>query len=153
MSKLHEKSPCCQEKIIKYGRRRRQCIGCCRTWRVWIKRRGRKQRRPSLKTVGMYLSSRLSNNRHDSGPKRSARLRKNLTIFNQKVFWPDIPIENDLILIGDAFLQTFNDSYWTIFCFLVRSADSDKAIILPPVIRKGNEHSDGGWEQIGRAHV
>jgi len=41
MAPLHAKSLCCGAQVRRFGRRRRQCTLCKRTWRIRQKKRGR----------------------------------------------------------------------------------------------------------------
>lgn len=45
MTPIHAKSPCCGALVRRFGKRRRQCTHCKRTWRVRKKKRGRKHTR------------------------------------------------------------------------------------------------------------
>jgi len=47
MTPIHAKSRCCNAQVRRFGKRRRQCINCKRTWRIRQKKRGRPHTRHS----------------------------------------------------------------------------------------------------------
>ena len=145
MKQLHEKSPCCQEKVRRFGKRRRQCTLCLKTWRVWKKKRGRDARRIPPLAIPAYLENRSPRTRMKL-PTRRSRLRKALVKFNASTPWPSVPnTQEPLILIADALMQFFRGKPWTVYMLLVRPVKSRQAYILPPVLRQGREHAPEGW--------
>lgn len=152
MKNLHAKSPCCQEKIYHFGNRRRQCSKCKRTWRIRKKRRGRKQKRESKdyvlkylrrQTLSIYTLARLRNVSED---KLQKRLQKSLNLFLKNQSWPVIPEGKPLIAVADAMVQFINHQIYTCYFILLRKIKDKKAIITPPLIRKGQEVWQG-WEE------
>lgn len=150
MKHLHEKSPCCRAKIKQHGGRRRQCLRCRKTWRVWPKKRGRKKCRYSFSSLLKFLDN-------DSGSlaKQASRLqlkpnsfhrriRKNLDSYIQKTPWPKIP-KGKLIVIADAIEQNIQGKVWTIYFILFRSVNSNKATIYPPAFFPGKENYQKAW--------
>lgn len=147
MKQLHEKSLCCQEKVRRFGKRRRQCSSCLKTWRVWQKKRGRDARRIPPLIIPAYLKNRTPRTRLKLPTYRS-RLRKALGKFNASVPWPSIPDNQEpLILIADALMQFFKGKPWTAYLLLVRPVKSHQAYILPPTLRQGREHAPKGWQE------
>lgn len=144
MSPLQVKSPCCQSPIRHFGSRRRQCCVCFRTWRIRLKKRGRKLRRLSSKTLLNYLENRggplisQSGRRRLSAPALQARVRRQLVDFNSSASWPVIP-GGKIIAIADALLQTSGNSVWTVYFILLRSVTGSSAVIVPPLKHLGKE--------------
>lgn len=154
MGTLHEKSPCCREKIIKYGQRRRQCIGCQKTWSVWQRKRGRKQRRRSISVIEKYFDNQITS-LAKRAPKlnlKSATLKSRVQLslrkFLNNKLWSPLPRGN-LILLVDGLYQLVDRQIWTVYQAVVRSLKSRMAgaIILSPAILSGPEHSKGRWPQ------
>jgi len=147
MKQLHEKSPCCQGKVRRFGSRRRQCSACFKTWRVWQKKRGRDPIRISPFSIPIYLENKRQRIRLELPTYRS-RLRKALAKFNASVHWHPIPDQQEpLILMADALMQFFQGRPWTAYVLLVRPVESHRAYILPPTFRQGREHAPGGWNE------
>lgn len=139
MNILHEKSPCCQGKIRRFGGRRRQCVVCSRTWRVWKKKRGAKTKRTANQLLIKYLDNRCCPLRK---PYLRARTRKALEVFIQKEKWAEIP-SGQLIAIADAMVQRINRRVFTVYFILLKDNLSNKAVIAPPVLLTGSEDSFG----------
>src|SRR3990167_234635 len=152
MKKLHEKSPCCHGRIIKFGNRRRQCVVCRKTWRVYQKKKGRKKKRESSKLIVRYLNHEIPSFYGMSRSKRTSkdtfkrRIRKSQLLFLKKTHWPILPTEKPLIVVADAMVQIINHQIHTIYFILLRKPQEDKAIILKPLIRKGPEVAQGWYK-------
>lgn len=150
MNTKHEKSPCCQERIIRFGRRRRQCSVCRKTWRVWKRKRGRDVKRHPLKALFKYLDnhngslSEYALDRHIQPSTFRARIRSSLIKFIDKTAWLDIP-DGPLIAIADALNQIVKGETRTIYFILLRSVSSTEAIITLPFIHQGTESGTNGW--------
>lgn len=147
MNKKHAKSPCCGAKIIKYGRKRKQCTQCKKTWTIRPRRRGRKARRIIGRPVERFLRS--GHLRKEQGisqrAKYLARLRVDRDSFNRKNLWHPVP-QGQIILIADAIVRCYQGRWHTWFFMLVRAVDGKDAIILPPYHREGKETPDG-WDE------
>lgn len=149
MNTKHEKSPCCGEKIVRFGKRRRKCKACHRTWRVWPRKQGRKRNRYSLKPLLRYLGMLTGSIRqqalvHERCPstihtRMRARLRKYIAITP----WPEIS-KGPLLAIADGMLQRAHKQMYTVHFILLRSISSNKAVIMPPCILPGKE-SEWSW--------
>lgn len=155
MTRKHEKSTCCQGKIIHFGGRRRQCKLCKKTWRVWQRRRGRKQTRTNRKLLVQYLDGHFVSIRKEAkrrGISESVlrrRLRKSAQRFVDTASWEHIPQNDQYILVADAVVKRINYEWWTIYCMAVRSYKVTQAILLPPVIRVGKEVYQGWHAALG----
>lgn len=144
MNKTHEKSPCCGAVIHRFGRRRRQCSDCRKTWRVWQRKRGRTEHRIKTEFLLRYFDGNLPRtflNRHT----RAARLRKILHIFIEKTSWHPVP-DGPLIAIVDGLVEYFNGEQYTLYLILLRSVSGHQAVILPPYLEIGTEYGYG-WNK------
>lgn len=153
MKTLHAKSPCCRGRIIRYGRRRRQCVTCKKTWRIRGKRRGRKSKRISpnffLKYLNreipsLYILARIRKTKSEDRLKRE--LRYGLKKFLKHTPWPALPTRKPLIAIADAMAQTINKKIYTFYFILLRAIKDNKAVITKPYVKQGPE-SWLGWQE------
>lgn len=151
MKNLHAKSLCCGGRIIRYGRRRKQCVFCKRTWRLRKKKTGRKRKRTDKQIVIKYLSGMLLSPAGQAKIKKrnsdnfERKLIRSRDIFIRNTSWPDIPAGN-LILIADAFVQIIEKQWHTAYVLFVRSICEEKAVILPIFWKTGTETSIG-WNE------
>jgi len=151
MHKKHEKSVCCKRKIIRFGNRRRQCVGCERTWRVWQKKTGRKRKRISIKFVESFFKHEISSMLYLSRKKKVSetfvqnKIAKSRDLFLETTSWPKIP-KGDLIIVADAVVEVVEKKWRTVYLILVRGVNESDAFILPPIILDGIETSPG-WHQ------
>lgn len=153
MNILHAKSPCCGEKTIHYGGRRRQCSECGGTWRIRKKKRGRKSIRPSFSLVRAYLDRSIPSlyatarkSKYRSEDQLNRRLTHSLKKFVHTEAWPDIPLAEPLIAIADAMIITIDHLTVTFYFILARPRSSNQAIILAPYCKAGSE-SYQGWQE------
>lgn len=151
MTTQHENSPCCGQRGISWGARRRRCIHCKKTWRAWKRRRGRSRRRCSNDVISAYLQGQWSSLSHEAKRRQltpatfRARMRRSLDRYITQTPWPSVP-DGPLIVIADAQAIRIKWSSWTVFYILVRSVQGTEAVILPPYVRAGTETTSGGWE-------
>ena len=153
MKTLHAKSPCCRGRIIRYGRRRRQCVTCKKTWRIREKRRGRKSKRvpPNFflkylnqEIPSLYVLARTKKTKSEDRLKRE--LRCGLKKFLRHTPWPILPTGKPLIAVADAMIQTINKKMYTFYFILLRTIEDNKAIIAKPYVKQGPE-SWLGWQE------
>ncbi len=155
MTQKHVKSPCCRGKIYRYGQRRRQCSICKQTWRIRQKKQGRKSKRANVDIVKRYLSH--SFNLHEPAsrigitvPALRKRVRQNLNLLLETEQWMEPPENKNLIVIIDALLQKIffgkSKRYYTVYLVLLRALDSEKAVILKPLVFPRYENK-ADWEQ------
>lgn len=151
MKTKQEKSSCCQAEVRRFGGRRRQCVKCKRTWRVWKAKPGRKKLRIAVDVAHRFIF-------HRSLPLRSIRTGKKMTL-NKRAYrlslsrskcakeclWPKIP-KGKLIVIADALVKYVGKAWHTWYFILVRDQKNSEAVILPPFHRKGTETSTGWGE-------
>lgn len=153
MKKIHEKSPCCGGEIRRFGGRRRQCKQCKKTWTVWKKKTGRKEKRVSKQLAINFLNN-LSLSAYAQGKYRNKQARtlnrqleKSRNLFCRTTAYPPLPQKENLILIADAKIKLIDKQWYTLFVMLVRSTEKDKATILPAILLKGKE-TQSAWQKV-----
>lgn len=151
MDKKHAKSPCCRGKIIYFGNRRRQCVVCKKTWRIRIKKRGRKCKRASAAFADKYIRHEIPSlyaiaKRCGGEGRLKARLRRSLDKFVAATLWPVLPTANPLIVVADSMRHTIGGKVYSTYFILVRPINSSEALITPPFIKTGTE-SWSGWQE------
>lgn len=157
MSKKHAKSPCCGDKIIRFGGKRRQCVDCRKTWRIRKSTRGKKRKRLSKNSVVSFLNHTiptlraLALLRHKSTSAMERRMSLALNKFLADTPWPVIPEEKDLIVIADAMVVYLEKKWHTWHFLLVRPTDGNEAIILPPYHQPGTETGKSWREAFASA--
>lgn len=154
MRTKHAKSSCCQGKIINFGKRRRQCILCRKTWRIRKKKCGRKQKRSNPNFATKYIKHEIpSLYAMGKAIKKEgylkAHLRRSLDRLLLTTQWPQISKQESLIVIADAMMRSINHEVHSIYLILLRSINSSEALITPPFIQKGRE-SWLGWQEAFR---
>lgn len=146
MKNLHAKSPCCRGRIIKFGKRRRQCTSCGKTWRIKQKKRGRDKFRISDQLILDYLNKKRFVFKTKADQERFRyRLTLSLNYFLARSKWLYPPENIPLIAVVDAMWETVEGIDCAVYVILLRPVDSDQAWILPPVIVPERE-SANGWE-------
>ena len=155
MKQLHEKSPCCRGIIRRFGKRRRQCSVCKKTWRVWRKKRGRKRARPASAPITAYFSHRSrtvrasADDRSKSKSRVQRRLARSLAAFvaiQHNAWRALIPKHEELLLVADAIWHRIRKEKYTIYVMLLRPKYGNNAVILPPQLIIGHEDA-AGWQQ------
>lgn len=134
MTTQHAKSPCCQEKILRFGKRRRQCMRCKRTWRIRQKRRGRKRLRIHPEYVQRYLARSSScystySARHLSYRQFNYRVLRSRSLFLQAEPRQTIPIKTRCVAVVDAMIHKVCGRYYTTYVVLIRPIEGTEAII------------------------
>lgn len=152
MNILHAKSPCCRAIVQRFGKRRRRCTLCHKTWRIRQKKRGRKSLRPQLNLIPAFFQKnlppiRILAQRRDCGKDHvQIILRRSLEIFvkNQKPLWTKaLNNTGQLIAITDAIWYHVGNEFYTIYTILLRPIDRHEAVICPPVVICGREDLQG----------
>lgn len=150
MNTLHAKSVCCHALVSRFGKRRRQCRACKRTWSVWRKKRGRSVVRihPSLDAIAFpsHESLRYRAKRRHQG-RECVRRRHDRQLSSLLRTTPCTPIpEGDLIAIIDGYQLFFTGHPWTVYIILLRPIKGSRATITDPYFLVGPE-TVRGWEQ------
>ena len=143
MKILHAKSPCCRGSINHFGKRRRQCSICKRTWRIRQKRRGRKQKRIDRQLTHRILIEHRTFQHHcrkgavsQSGFSRrlSKAIRSDLKL-KARLRFPSSPYA----LLGDGLYFKFKRMDWVLYVMAVKPVKSNRAFFLDPVLLQGKE--------------
>ena len=151
MNIKHEKSPCCQAKIYKFGSKRRQCSQCKKTWTKYARKRGRKPKRPNQELINKVLGQgkrlvHLAERKGSVGDSAlSQRLKKAMSMKQRGNEYP----KGWLVLIADALWFNLSGRRWTLYIMAVRSITGGKAFFLDPVLLPGRESGDGWREALG----
>lgn len=155
MKKKHEKSPCCREKIRRFGNRRRQCSGCGKTWSVWKRKLGRRHIRISANLAHSFVLGQLLPIRSKRSGQPQTRNQKSyrLSLSRKKCAtfcpWPEIPQDVSLIMVADALVKYVGKQWHTWYIMLVRPVDEEFAYVIPSYHEKGAE-TVGGWQRALR---
>lgn len=148
----HTKSPCCDSKISRFGKRRRQCTKCKKTWSIRKKKRGR----PNLRInnnlikrvlVDRYTVRQLAERRGMiSVPTARYRFRKSVSSFitSPRIF----PIRNGpLLLLADGMRFQFKEKIWVLYLTAIKPCNEAIAYFLDPILIPGNEGASR-WEHV-----
>lgn len=151
MNTLHEKSICCRGKIIRFGERRRQCVGCKKTWRAWQHKRGRKRYRQNPSVLRAYFEGEFVSIRKEAARRKihESMLRRRLhasakNLIN-KMPWYIPRVSYPVILAADAIIKRIRKRWWTVYLISVKYPKAGKAVLLQPVIKPGRE-TYYGWQ-------
>ena len=124
-------------------------MNCQRTWSAWRRKRGRKKKRVNQSFVISFLNreiaslASLSKKRRCSEARTQNMLKNSREQFMRRTSWTAIP-DGDLLLIADAVVEMIEGCWHTVYLMLVRSTESNAAIILPPHFAVGTE-TEPGW--------
>lgn len=146
MKTIHTKSPCCKAKIYIFGDRRRQCSVCKKTWRIRIKKRGRKIIRvhPSIQATVIKRKESLRNKAKRLNKSRELirrRHKRNLDLLLKTVQKPKAP-KGQLIAVIDGWCTYFRKQRYVLYLILLRSVKGKKAIVMEPLLLPDWEHKD-----------
>lgn len=144
MKTVHAKSACCGALIYRFGRRRRQCRACGRTWRIRRKKRGRPPRRLSEALVKRVLLGLATLHAHArryglTSQGLSYHFRHALSHFLARSPARPSPT-GDLVLLVDGLWFRFRQRPWVLYLMAVNPCGEDDAVFLDPVLCSGREH-------------
>lgn len=152
MNNLHMKTSCCLAPVRRYGKRRKQCIRCKKTWRVRRKKRGRKARRIHSNLVIAYLARRVSTVRMLSQQRKEGKSSSQRALANSLLHyiransasWQNlVPAQGELIIVADAIWYYIHGKKYTIYVFLLRARTGNEATIWLPYLASGHEDITG----------
>lgn len=152
MHSKHVKSPCCRAKTRRFGKRRRQCCACKKTWSIRPKKRGRPRHRASadwLKKVffrGFSLTQLHSAKTSVNLPAYRYRFRQLLQRILSKPYEPKIP-DGPLVLLADGVWFQFNRKHWVLYLAALKACSSKTAVFLQPQLHPGRE-SAHNWQKM-----
>lgn len=150
MAKIHEKSPCCKGKIFRFGKRRRQCVNCRKTWSVWKRKRGRHRHRTQPSLLDKYFSGAFASIQKEADRRgiHESVLRRRIRFLAKKLCskgaWSP-PTTGSTILLVDAIIKRINGCWWTVYLTAVKSVTESFATLLPPIVSRTRE-SHKGWQ-------
>jgi len=145
MMNKHAKSPCCNAPVRRYGKRRRQCTQCKKTWSIRQKKRGRKSIRPAPILLENILKGK------DSAINSAKRRRICPVVAQRRVRWSiqrflwktksePLP-QGKLILIVDGLWTNFRkEGRYTLYLLAIRGIHDSVAHFLDPVLLPGREN-------------
>ncbi len=150
MTTLHAKSLCCRGRINRFGKRRKQCSVCKRTWRIRRKRRGRKRKRIAPRLAIRTLMERQTlahQNRYGdiSQSGWSRRFTKALLVAMRTTRIRRMPA-GPYALLGDGLYFKFKRMDWVMYIMAVKPIRSHYAYFLDPVLLPGKESYER-WRQ------
>lgn len=150
MAPRHAKSACCGASVRRFGKRRRQCTRCKRTWSIRKKRRGPKPKRTARALLSRILvdgqtlkeEARHFGSLGQSGIAR--RFEKELRSFVAEPA-PRLP-RRPYALVIDGVYFTFERREWVLYLMALKPAHSHRMYFLDPVLVKGRERL-GVWDE------
>lgn len=152
MKTKHAKSLCCQAQIHRFGRRRRQCTLCKKTWSIRPKKRGRPMIRTSPKVLDQiflksYTLQQLAHRRPRVGLLNFRhRFRQALNRFVARPCPQKIP-SGSLTLLADGLYFLFRKKPWVLYLTALKSCRGKTAVFLDPVLFPGKEGA-ARWRQV-----
>jgi len=149
MKTLHTKSPCCKAKVHHFGQRRRQCSLCKKTWRIRVKKRGRKTIRihPSIESTVIRRRESLRHKAERLGKNREKirrRHERNLELLLKRLPPPQAPA-GQLIAVIDGWHLCFKKKRYVLYLILLRPVKGKEAIVMEPLLLPGHEKK-GQWQ-------
>lgn len=153
MGTRHRKSPCCGQRIQRFGGRRRRCSQCGRTWRIRRKKRGRKPRRITAALVRRTLGEKrpLVRQARPAGLAVAGlrqRFRRALAWWLERSASRPIP-PGELALIVDGVWFRFGKRLWTLYLMAVKPLGAAWAMFLDPVLLPGRECAQDWHAAVG----
>lgn len=151
MKKRHAKSACCHVRVIRYGKRRRQCVRCKQTWSIRKKKRGKKRLRENYSlitsTIGESLPAKAAWRRRTtiSLPGLRKRMRHAIAAIAAQPR-RDHFRHRSYALIMDGLKFTFNGKLWTLYVMAAKPVSKNFAIFLDPILIEGDEGARN-WRQ------
>jgi hypothetical protein len=144
MNSKHAKSPCCGVRVRRFGPRRRQCVGCKRTWTIRPKKRGRPVHRTPASRLqkvflrGFTLNQLLSKGRSVGLPAFRYRFRQALKRFVDRPSPQKIP-RGPLVLLADGLWFQFQGVPWVLYLTALKPCRGNYAVFLDPMLSPGKE--------------
>lgn len=151
MNKQHVKSPCCRAIVVRFGKRRRQCVKCKKTWRIRKKKRGRKSKRAFVNLCLQYLQHlnppmfAMAKAQGVSERVIQSRLARSRDLFLRQTTWAKYPPGiGPLLAVVDAVIFKWLGQYHTCYITLIRRPEDHLAVIAPFWLEAGKE-TQIGW--------
>ena len=151
MAPIHVKSPCCNASVRRFGKRRRQCTHCKRTWSIRQKKRGPKRIRTARSLALRILVDGYTlkqEAKHFPHVTRSG-IAKRFTHELERI--AGIPLrlpKGPYVLVVDGVYFKFERKEWVLYLMAVKPIRSDRMYFLDPVLIKGREKIGVWYEAI-----
>ena len=144
MATQHAKSPCCRGSINRFGKRRRQCSICKRTWRIRQKQRGRKRKRIATQLLRRILLDKHTivqerRRLHFSRNAIAERYANAMRAIASKPYPAESLPHGPYALVGDGLYFKFKRKEWVMYLMAVKPVRSRRAYFLDPVLLEGRE--------------
>jgi len=155
MKTKYAKSSCCSVKIYRFGKKRRQCSSCKRTWTIRPKKRGRPIVTISQNVLNQiflekYTLLLLAKRRPGVGILNFRhRFRQALYCFVSRPSSQKIP-SGILTLLADGLWFNFHNKPWVLYLTALKSSSGKTAIFLDPVLLPGKEGATK-WKKVFEA--
>lgn len=138
------KSRCCAAAVWRVGDRRRRCAACRRTWRSWLKKRGRPRLRGNEQLLQKVFEERRSlvELAEQLGLTRQAlsyRFLRALESRLARTCSAQPKPEGDLVLLIDGVWFKFKRRPWVLYLMAFKAPRIDKAVFIDPVLQAGSE--------------
>lgn len=154
MINLHGKSPCCQEKVVRFGNKRRQCTHCGSTWSVHPRKQGKKKRRTSQTLISRVFSEKrtLASLARISRVSPSGMARRFQRSLDQDAMRGGSSLSfraRQYVLLLDGLWFRFGNEWWTLYLRAVKPVTQNTAIFLNPIMLPGKENAYDWRNAIG----
>lgn len=150
MATQHAESTCCRGRIYKFGKRRRQCSICKRTWRIRRKGRGRKRKRiaPRLAIRTLMERQTLAHQKRYGNVSQSGWSRRFTKALLAVARGTNVrrPPAGPYALLGDGLYFKFKRMDWVMYVMAVKPVHSHRAYFLKPELLQGKESYER-WRQ------
>jgi len=152
MTPIHAKSPCCGALVRRFGKRRRQCIHCKRTWRIRKKKLGRKRTRHTkalLKRILVYGNTLAQEQRNFHGLQSvsiAARFAEALRAY-MRAPAPRLPQEPYTLIVDGVYFK-FKRKEWVMYLMALKPRHSHHMYFLDPVLLRGRERLEEWYKAI-----
>jgi hypothetical protein len=152
MTTIHAKSSCCGVQVRRFGKRRRQCTSCKRTWRIRKKKRGRTHTRHTkvlLKRIlidGNTLAQEKRNFHGLQSVSIAARFAEALRAYVRAPA-PPLP-KGPYVLIVDGVYFKFKRKEWVLYLMALKPVRSHRMYFLDPAFLPGRERLEEWYKAI-----
>lgn len=151
MTILHGTSPCCQEKVVRFGNKRRQCVFCKHTWSVHHRKRGRKRHRVRRTLIDQVFSDKrtltsLAGQKGISQPGMTKRFIRSTAWYHKRrsdAFFR----ARRYILLADGLWFRFKKERWTLYLRALKPVAHNTATFLEPILLLGKENARD-WRRV-----
>lgn len=153
MATLHRSSPCCRASVRKFGKRRRQCSACKKTWRIFRHRRGRRGlrvHRGLIARIVAHTDTIHQQARHfpvltDSGVKYRFQHALQAECSRPRA----LPrLRGAYTLIADGVWYRFTGQEWVLYLLILKPRRRNYGYLLDPVMLPGRERYENWMAAI-----